>query len=357
MIAPMRLHLAVSVFAFATVGTSLTSRIAFAQADASSSGVKMAQDLVEEGRALGQQKKWGDALERFQRAASLSRKLTPQLAFYIGFAESRVGKLVAADVDLRRAIDLARDANNEQVARAAQAELPGVEARTPALTLTVNGTAPPTSLQIDGAALGIAAIGNAVPLDPGDHTVVVQFAGGPVRKQITLVERQRLAVAIDAPDGTGVVSPPLTPAPTPTPVVPPPSTTPAVPPPAEPSDGSSRRLASLVVVGVGGAALVTSGIFYLLSRSAFSPVKAVCPSGECNAPNRADLQSDYDDAKSKQTISIVFGAVGAGVAATGLILYATGGHSTETPAAASASAQFAPWMAPGGGGAVLSGHF
>lgn len=352
MIAPMRLHLAVSVLAFTAATTTLASRDALAQPDASSSGVKMAQDLVEEGRALGQQKKWGEALERFQRAASLSRKLTPQLAFYIGFAESRVGKLVAADVDLRRAIDLARDANNDQVAKAAQAELPAVEARTPALTLTINGAAPPTSLQIDGAALGLAAIGNAVPLDPGDHTVVIQFAGGPVRKQITLVERQRLAVAIDAPIGTGVVPTPQTPVPTPV-VSSVPTTAPVVPPPAEPSDGSGRRLTSLVIVGVGGAALVTSGIFYLLARSALSPVTTACPSNPCG---RADLQSDYNDAKTKQTISIVLGAVGAGAVATGLIFYATG-HSTDTHAAASASAQFAPWVAPGGGGAVLSGRF
>ncbi len=356
MIAPMRLHLAASVFAFAAAGTLVASRDALAQPDASSSGVKMAQDLVEEGRTLGQQKKWNEALERFQRAASLSRKLTPQLAFYIGYAESRVGKLVAADVDLRRAIDLARDANNDQVAKAAQAELPAVEARTPALTLTINGAAPPTGLQIDGAALGIAAIGNAVPLDPGDHTVVVQFAGGPVRKQITLIERQRLAVAIDAPTGSGVVAPPTTATPIPTPVAPPPSATPIALSAAEPNDGSGRRLTSLVIVGVGGAALVTSGIFYLLAHSAFSPVAAACSTSCPVGSNQADLHSDYQDAKSKQTISIVLGAVGAGVVATGLVFYATG-RSSETHAPASATAQLSPWVGPGGGGAVVSGRF
>jgi len=315
----------------------------------------MAQDLVEEGRVLGQQGKWADALERFRRAAGVSPKTTPQLQFYVGYAEARVGKLVAADVDLRRAVELARAAGNDQVAKAAQAELPELEARTPALTIAVNGTATPVSLQVDGGPLGVAALGSPVPLDPGDHTIVVGFAAGPVTRQVALVERQRTTVTIDAPQGTTASAPAESP--------PSSSTSAATPPPASPpaptpdtGGGNGRKVLSLVVVGAGGAALVTGGIFYLLARSALSPVTSACPSSPCAAGPGSPLPGDYHDAQNKQTIAIVLASAGGVVAATGFVLLATGGSSA--PAASSASsAHLAPWLGPGGGGASLSGSF
>jgi hypothetical protein len=339
--------------AFLTVALSLGVtcthvRPAMAQAEASSSGLKMAQDLVDEGRALGQQGKWADALERFQKAASLSRKTTPQLAFYVGYAEARVGKLVAADVDLRRAIELARESRNEQVAKAAQAELPEVEARTPALTITVNGQATPVGLQVDGGPMSVAALGSAVPLDPGDHTIVVRFAAGAVTRPVTLVERQRASLAIDPPAAGAVPPAPIG---NPSPVVVPPPPPPPAPP--APSEGSGRKILGLAVAGAGGAALVTGGVFYLLARSALSPVTTACPSSPCNATNESQLQSDYHDAQNKQTISIVLVVAGGAVAVTGLVLFLTGGSSAA--AAPASSAQIVPWV--GVGSAGLSGSF
>jgi hypothetical protein len=336
------------------VGGVLLAPVALAQPAPSASALKMAQDFVEQGRAFGQQGKWGDALERFQRAATLSRKSSPQLAFYVGYAEARVGKLVAADVDLRRAIDLANESNNAQVAKAAQAELPEVEARTPALTITVNGTATAVSLQVDGAALGVVAVGSPVPLDPGDHSIVVQFASGLITKHVALVERQHLTLAIDPPaESSGVPAPPPA---DPSAAAPPAPAPPAVVPPAEASDGSGRKMVSLALVGVGGAALVTGGVFYLLARSALSPVTSACPSSPCDAASNSPLRSDYHDAQTKQTIAIVFASAGGAVAATGLVLFATG-KPGGTQSSSSVSAQIAPWMGLGAGGATLRGWF
>jgi hypothetical protein len=332
----------------------INERPAHAQAAPSATSTKMAQDLVEQGRALGQQGKWGEALERFERAAALSGKTSPQLAFYVGYAESRVGKLVAAAVDLRRAIDLATQSRNDQVAKAAQAELPEVEARTPTLTITVNGTATPVSLQVDGAPLGVVALGSPVPLDPGAHAVIVQFANGSVNKQVSLVERQHQPLAIDPPTGASAVP------------IPPPGDKPAAsssstglpptPPPAEPSDGSTRKTISYALMGVGGAALVTGGVFYLLARSAISPVNQACMSSPCSLPLDSDIRSDYHDAQTKQTISIVLASAGGAIAATGIVLFATrpsSGASSTPPT----SAMLSPWLGVGGGGASLIGRF
>jgi tetratricopeptide (TPR) repeat protein len=344
----MRSQIALTTLAFSLAA----SRAAMAQPEPSASGLKMAQDLVEEGRVLGQQGKWSDALERFRKAASVSPKTTPQLAFYVGYAEERVGKLVAADVDLRRAIELAHAAGNEQVAKAARAELPDLEARTPALTIVVNGTAAPVSLTIDGGALGVAALGSPVPLDPGDHTIVVRFAAGPVSKEVSLVEHQRATVTIDPLQG--LATSPLE-SPT-SPPLPPPPTTGTTPPTPEASGGNGRKVLSLVVMGAGGAALVTGGVFYLLARSAISPVTSACPSSPCVAPSGSPLPSDYRDAQSKQTIAVALASAGGVVAATGLVLLVTGGSNAPSASAAS-NVQLAPWLGPGGGGASLGGSF
>jgi hypothetical protein len=348
---PMRLRLPVLVFVLAV------SRAVAAQPEASASGLKMAQDLVQEGRALGEKGRWGEALERFRKAQGVSPKPTPQLTFYVGFAEARVGKLVAADVDLRRAIELAHAAGNDQVAKAAQTELPELEARTPALTIVVDGAAPPTGLQIDGETLGVAALGSPVPLDPGDHTLVVRFAGGPVTKQITLVERQHATITLDAPPAPeGAMAPPVQGTTTPATPLPPSPESPARPGPGTGDGGSGRTVLSLVVTGVGGAALVTSGVFYLLARSAISPVTSACPSSPCVAPAGSPLPSDYHDAQTKQTVSIVLAAAGGAVAATGLVLLATGGAGTAHTASGS-NLQLAPWLGTSGGGASLGGRF
>jgi hypothetical protein len=331
--------------------TLSASRAAPAQPEPSASGLKMAQDLVEEGRVLGQQGKWGDALERFRKAASVSPKTTPQLAFYVGYAEARVGKLVAADVDLRRAVELAQATSNEQVAKAARAELPDLEARTPGLTIVVNGSPTPVSLEIDGSPLGVAALGSPVPLDPGDHTIVVHFAAGSVTRHVALVERQRATVTLDAPQG--VAGAPLEG--TASPGASPPPASPA-PQAAETRSGTGKLL-SFVVIGAGGAALVTSGVFYLLSRSALSPVTSACPSSPCVAPSGSPLPSDYRDAQSKQTIAIVLAAAGGVVAATGFVLLATGGSGAPSASSAASNVHLAPWIGPGGGGAALAGRF
>jgi hypothetical protein len=313
----------------------------------------MAQDLVEEGRTLGRQGQWAEALDRFRRARSLSAKWTPQLAFYVGHAEARVGKLVEAAVDLRRAVELAHTASNDQVATAAQSELPEIESRTPVLRLAVRG-APPTALQIDGAVLGVAALGSPVPLDPGEHDVVVRFPTGEVTRHFALVERQQMELTVEAPPGApaGEGAAPgegprsgSGPSSVRDPALPP---EPPSPPPGQESDrGSGRKVLGLVVAGAGGASLVAGGVFYLLARSAISPVTSACPSSPCTVASGSSLQSDYDDARSKQTIAIVLASAGGALAAAGLVLFATGGSSPPATA----------WLGPGGGGVVWRGAF
>ncbi len=314
--------------------------------------LKMAQDLVEEGRALGQQGRWGDALARFQRARELSHKVTPQLEFYIGYAEGRAGKLVAADVDLRRAIELARAAGNEQVARAAQAELPELEARTPSVVIAVSGGAQAAGLQIDGETIGVAALGSPIPLDPGTHSVVVRFASGSVTKQVDLAERQHATVPVEAPPpgASAAAGQPSAPAPASAPA------SPAAAAPAHEQPGTSGRgVLGLVVTGVGGAALVAGGVFYLLARSAIGPVTSACPSSPCSIPNGSPLPGDYQDAQQKQTTAIVLAIAGGAVAATGLVLFATAPSGGEAQPAT--AVRLAPWIAMGAGGASVSGSF
>jgi hypothetical protein len=352
----MRVH-ALTVLAMAVgLGAPLAAApFASAADEASASGLKMAQDLVEEGRTLGKDGRWGDALERFRRAESLSHRTTPQLAFYVGYAEARVGELVAANVDLHRAIELARSAGNESVVKAAQAELPELEARTPAVVVTVGGRAQPQGLSVDGGALDVAALGTPIPLDPGDHTVTVTFASGAATRAVSLVERQRATLTLDAPEGAAVAPP--------SPVGPP--SPPAAPPPTDvgapattTSSGSTRRTLGVVGMGAGGATLVASGVFYLLARSALSPVTSACRSGgSCAVPVGSPLPGDYDDARNKQSIALVLAGVGAAVGITGVVLFVTGGTGAAASGAATAATHLAPWATAGGGGASLGGAF
>jgi hypothetical protein len=127
-------------------------------------------------------------------------------------------------------------------------------------------------------------------------------------------------------------------------------------PEADAGGSSDRKVLSYAVLGVGGAALVTSGVFYLLARSAVSPVTSACPSSPCAVPAGSPLPADYHDAQTKQTVSIVLAAAGGAVAVAGVVLLVTGG-STAPPPSSAASMQLAPWLGPGSAGAALAGHF
>ncbi len=104
----------------------------------------------------------------------------PKLPTLIELAEcsEKAGDLVAAQAQWALARDRAQHDEKPQSRAKAEQRLASVEKRVAQLTLQLNGDAAAgAQVLCDDAAIDGAALANALPMNPGDHVVVVRLAG------------------------------------------------------------------------------------------------------------------------------------------------------------------------------------
>lgn len=83
--------------------------------------------------------------------------------------------------------------------------------------------------------------------------------------------------------------------------------------------GDAQRLIGYLALGVGGAALLTGGVFSILALRDEAKLEGRCPDGRC--PNA--LRQEIDSYESKKVIATIGMTAGTVVAAGGAVLYAT----------------------------------
>ncbi len=232
----------------------------------------------------------------------------------------------------------------------------------PLLTLRLaDGSPPGTTVSRDGVELGRAVFGIALPVDPGQHTVVTQAPGGPATSEIVMLaadDKKDVTLKVKgaepgAATGPGMVSP-----------APPPggggagaASPPVVPDQPEPR-GNGQRTAGFVVGGVGAVGLVVGAITGGLTLAKKSTI-----SSNCNLVTKVCQNSTGQDAVSAaQTTGLVstVAFIGGGVLlAGGVVVIVTAPKAGATPKVGAAPARLAAtWSAgPGGGSLGLRGGF
>jgi hypothetical protein len=138
-----------------------------------------ARELFKEGDELQRAGKFGDALDKFQRAQKVYSAPTNQLR--IAQCQAAIGQLAESAESYRATLRMpvppgspkAFDVAVEQ----AKAELAQIEPRVPKLVVQVSPASSNVQMQIDGQTVSGALVGEPLPLDPGVHKVRV-FAPG-----------------------------------------------------------------------------------------------------------------------------------------------------------------------------------
>jgi hypothetical protein len=329
------------------IGAALCSpSLAFAQ---SKEDVARADALFAAAKALTDAGNYADACAKFAE----SKRLAPGLGvtLYLADCYERTGRTASAWTEFRSAEGLARERNDKR-ADVAHERAQALEPKLDRLTITLAPSIPRDGLQIlrDGRVVPGEELGLPVPVDPGEHTVVVS---GPGRNAKTLTARlgpDQPSAVIDI-DGLEPASVPATPA------VPPAPTTSALAPggpsPAPPpvsADGGGATTRRWMGVGVGGAGVVGLGVGAVLGLLAKGQLDQSNQPGGCDATDHCSAQglSDRKAAEGLATGATVALVAGGAALAAGAVLYLTAPRG-----ASKVGVVVAPVPAAGGGGALV----
>lgn len=272
------------------------------------------------------------AYERFAEADKAAH--SPVFVLYMARCKRGSGDLLAARELLARAMgevlpDSAPDPWRKARADAAR-ELPELEARIPALIVTLRGApAGGASVTVDGAPVSPEALRAPIRVNPGPHEVEAKIPGrAPIRSSVRLAEGDApLKVDLVVPDAGPQQEPP--------------------PPPQQPAARGSL-VPGLIGIGLGAGGIAAGAITGALALSKASDIKSRCteqPNGSLTCPYTEER--NVGAAQTLSTVSVVSFVAGGVAAAAGIVLVIV------RPGGGSASAR----LVPGPGSMMIEGRF
>jgi hypothetical protein len=276
----------------------------------------VALDLFHQGRELMDRKELEPACRKFEE----SQRLDPGGGTLLNLAvcnELR-GRTATAWAQFDEALRWARRDGRPDREKLAQEHLDALTPRLARLVILVEPL-PPQGLVVsrNGIELGAASLGEALPVDPGEHAVE---ARAPGKKPFRAVARAR-------PGGVSTLTiPTLLDDPAAAP--PAPAAMPARP--AEPSprtEASAARTWGTLLIGTGAAVTIAGGWFGLRAIDHKQEANALCPTRECSNQTAVDLNAD---AQTSAVVSTVLVAGGLAMMGGGAFLvFGVGSQGSE----------------------------
>jgi hypothetical protein len=303
--------------------------VAPAYADTATRDPAGAEALFKEARAALQAGQWDEACAKFDKSMDLDP--SPSTLANIGQCHEHAQKLASAWYDYQRALKLLvempyGERRREELADRIRAMLAPLEPRVPTLRVTVDPQ--PSELEVlrNGESVPPSALGERLPVDPGEYEIVARAPGFETSRVTTVVSEgnpQEVTLRLEATRPAS--APPGTPRPgasqdparaTRRSVV-------SEPPPVAREgfwDRGTRRTAGLAAGAVGLAMLGTAGYFAVRTLSLVGDAKDDrYPDG-----TYGDRGIDrMNQAGRAQTLGFVFAGAGVVFLGAGVTLYVT----------------------------------
>ncbi len=346
--------------------------LAFRCADAraqSKEDLARADEVFNAAKALTDAGRYADACAKFAE----SKRLVPGLGvtLYLADCYERIGRNASAWAEFRSAEGLARERNDKR-AEVARSRAQALEPSLNRLTISLSPRIARGGLQVlrDGLPVASEELGLSVPVDPGDHVVVVSAPGHEARTFDVHVgpEHPTATVEIDPIDSAApAVSAPAPPAPATAvpgaaveastasgPALARPTNTPPPAPLSAAASTSNDRWIALGLGGLGAATVGLGGAFGLVAMSKRDASNAgATPPCDAKDTCTAEGLSLRKDAESMATASTVAIVVGGAALAAGVGWYVI---ATRTRTSV-AGVILAPVPMTGGAGAILRARF
>lgn len=297
-----------------------------------------ARALFGEARQLMQQGRFEEACPKLAESLRLDHGMGTQ--FNLAHCWENLGRTASAwalFLDVAAAARAADQTEREVVARQ-RAEY--LESRLTRLTVSLTNPVPGTTVTRGGLPIRAAAWGTPVPVDPGDHQIVAKAPGGQVWSRTIRVSSHARTFMVRVPQLL-------------------PDSTNQQPLMQRDAGAHPPGVATLVMGGVGVAALAAGTVFYFRFRSHNDEAKGLCRTlnGDgletcASADEFAQWQAAVDRAEDSRLFSGVSFGVGAASLITAGILY-----FTSDAKAPRARLQLGPVTGKGRWGLSLSGEF
>lgn len=360
----------------------LTPTLSWAQGTGSTNGTGGKGDqagataLFYEARNLMQKGNFKDACPKLEESLRLDYGIGTE--FNLADCYEKVGKTASAWSGFLNVASQAKTQNQAQREKVARERAKALESKLPKMVIEVPVPPPGIEVKRDGVLVGHAAWGTAVPVDPGQHKVVVIATGKqPWETTVSATDSSttRVSVPRELPNTpVAAVVPPPASRPAPVAVAPTAqathtTTTVTEPAPASmPSDfpepvverGNTQRTLGWVASGVGLVGLGVGAGFGVNSMAKRRESNDHCTGNLCNETG-VGLR---DDAIRSGNISTI-ASIGGGVALVGGIILLVTAPSNErrqtatsvVPPSKRPSFTAVPNVAQNGGGLMLQGVF
>lgn len=284
----------VSVVALASLGSSR------ALADVSAADSAMAQALFDEGRQLYEAHKTAEACARFAQ----SQKLEPKLGTLLNLAQCHedIGKIASAWVEFGSAATQARREQQKDRADYAAERVEALRQRLSRVTFHVSAPVPGMKVEIDGEAFDPDVAGAGLPLDPGDHAIVVSAPGRKSWNTVATINSELQRVDVTIPPLEALKEAPQAPR-------------------ERHRDKATTRTSPLAIAGftVGGVGIALGGITGAASLAMGAHLKSVCKNGHCSGSQASDL-STANALANVSNVSLPLGALALGLGTVAFVL-------------------------------------
>jgi hypothetical protein len=268
----------------------------------------LAEALFREAKALMKEERWQEACPKLEE----SHRLEPLAGVLLNLAlcHERQGRTATAWSEFRQALALAKIDGRADREKLAQEHIDALEPQLAVLTVVV----PAALLDIEGltierngAELARAGWGMSLPVDPGEHHLVVRAPGyGEHRVSATVDARSEVVLELPTleREPTGPPDPPPTFVLPPEPPLPEPSDEPAEIPEPIASSTHPMTLAGWIIGGVGLGSVIVGAAFGVDAVSQESAAKERCSPTSC--PDEDSLASSERAQRSATISSITF---------------------------------------------------
>jgi hypothetical protein len=298
-----------------------------------------AEALFRSGRELVEKGDWAAGCPKFE--ASLELYLSASTLLNIARCHEHNGKIASAWATYRRALVVNKETPGAERKKAleelAEKGIASLEPRLPKLRIVI--PVAPTRLEVTRNAqyVPLASLGTSIPVDPGEHTIVVRAPGYRTeRRSVTVVEgkTERIEIALILGEGGDDI------------------------------EGATQgRVSGHVIptwsigVGAGGLALLTAAAIFRVDQALIEGRQQGICKNDVTTGCPPTYIPDADNARKNRDFALFVGLGSGGVIALGAAVMGALLTPSASPAEGSAEVAAGAWIGPGSAGASLQGRF